>query len=108
MRLTLFLSGLVALLAVASLLIGPAGKSFVFASPETAARWVENARVVGQAERALMATIAPETAAGWKAKKRDKLAVIAGRVVNAAARQADELRRAALLAEADFALTKWA
>ena len=91
-----------------ALLIGPAGKLFAFASPETAARWVENARVVGLAERALMATIEPATAAAWKAKKREKLAIIAGRVVNAAARQADALRRAALLAEADFALAKWA
>lgn len=91
-----------------ALLIGPAGKLFAFASPETAARWVENARVVGLAERALMETIEPATAAAWKAKKREKLAIIAGRVVNAAARQADALRRAALLAEADFALAKWA
>jgi len=91
-----------------ALLIGPAGKLFAFASPETAERWVENARVVGLAERALMATIEPATAAAWKAKKREKLAVIAGRVVNAAARQGDALRRAALLAEADFALAKWA
>lgn len=91
-----------------SLLIGPAGKVFAFASPEGAARWVENARVVGLAERALMASIAPAKAAAWKAKKREKLSVIAGRVVNAAARQGDALRRAALLAEADFALAKWA
>lgn len=91
-----------------ALLIGPAGKLFSFASPETAARWVENARVVGLAERELMAAIEPATAAAWKAKKREKLAVIAGRVVNAAARQGDALRRAALLAEADFALAKWA
>lgn len=89
------------------LLIGPAGKLYAFASPETAARWVENARTVGLAERALMATIPAATAAGWKAKKREKLAIIAGRLVGSALRQGDSMRRAAMLAEADFALAKW-
>src|SRR5574343_63355 len=89
------------------LLIGPAGKLYAFASPETAARWVENARTVGLAERALMATIPAATAAGWKAKKREKLAIMAGRLVGSALRQGDSMRRAAMLAEADFALAKW-
>lgn len=88
-------------------LIGPAGKLYVFVSPETAARWVENARIVGMAERALMESIPAATAAGWKAKKREKLAIIAGRLVGSALRQGDALRRAAMLAEADFALAKW-
>ncbi|MGV1035371.1 MAG: hypothetical protein ACOYBP_09190 [Microbacteriaceae bacterium] len=91
-----------------ALLIGPAGKLYAFASPESAARWVESARVIGRRERDLMETIDPATAAAWKAKKRAKLAVIAGRVVNAAARMIDGGRRAALLAEADFCLEKWA
>lgn len=91
-----------------ALLIGPAGKSFAFVSPESAAAWVEGARVVGLRERVLMAEIEPGTAAAWKARKREKLAVIAGRVVNAAARMEDAARRAALLAEASFALGKWA
>ena len=91
-----------------ALLIGQAGKVFAFVSPESAAAGVEGARAVGLREAALIASIDPATAAGWKVKKRAKLAVIAAHVVNAAARQADAARRAALLAEADFALSKWA
>ena len=90
-----------------ALLIGPAGKVFCFSSPETAARWVDNARNIGEREAALIATIAPEAAAIWKAKKRVKLAVIAGRLVAAAGRCHDAAKRAALLAESDYALSKW-
>lgn len=89
-------------------LIGPAGKVYVFKSPESAAAWVDNARGAGLREAALISTIAPETAAAWKAKKREKLAIIAGRVVDAAARQDDEKKRAALIAESSYCLTKWA
>ena len=89
-------------------LIGPAGKVFAFASPETAGRWVDNAKNIGIRERALIASIDPAAAAIWKAKKREKLAVIAARVVSAAARVSEEKRRAALIAEADYCLSKWA
>lgn len=88
-------------------LIGQAGKVFEFATPENAARWVENARTIGLRERALMLEIDPAAAALWKERKRAKLAKIAGYVVNAAIRQSDGGRRAALLAEAGYCLTKW-
>lgn len=95
------------LLVAGKRLIGPAGKTFEFASPGTAARWAANAKAVGLRERALMAEIEPATAAAWKARKREKLAVIAGRLVDAAAKQADEAKRAALVEEAGYCLVKW-
>lgn len=88
-------------------LIGQAGKVFEFATPENAGRWVENARNIGIRERALMLEIEPAAAALWKERKRAKLAKIAGHVVNAAIRQGDEGKRAALLSEADYCLSKW-
>ena len=88
-------------------LIGQAGKVFAFASSETAARWVENAKNIGAREAALRVTLAIPALASWAAKKREKLAVIAGRVVAAAAKQGDEAKRAALLAESDYCLSKW-
>lgn len=51
-------------------LIGPAGKTYVFASPATAARWIESTRYIGQRERDLIAAIDPAAAALWKARKR--------------------------------------
>lgn len=88
-------------------LIGPAGKIFAFGSPENAVRWVDNARGAGVRERAVIAGIAPETAAAYKEKKRVKLAIIAGRLVTAAGRQSNAAKRAALLAESDYCLSKW-
>ena len=88
-------------------LIGPAGKTFAFGSPENAARWVANAVRVGQVEANLRGSLDAAALASWAAKKREKLAVIAGRVVAAAAKQGDEAKRAALLAESDYCLTKW-
>lgn len=89
------------------LLIGPAGKVYAFKSAESASLWVENARNIGLREADLITRIAAAAAGAWKEKKRAKLAVIAGRVVDAAARQHDEKKRAALLAEADYCLSKW-
>lgn len=88
-------------------LIGPAGKVFAFGSPENAARWVANAVRVGQSEANLRGSLDAAALASWAAKKREKLAVIAGRVVAAAAKQGDEAKRAALLAESDYCLSKW-
>lgn len=88
-------------------LIGPAGKVFAFGSPESAARWVANAVRVGQSEANLRGSLDAAALASWAAKKREKLAVIAGRVVAAAAKQGDEAKRAALLAESDYCLSKW-
>lgn len=89
-------------------LIGPAGKTFAFRSADSAALWVENARNIGLREADLIPGIAAAAALAWKEKKREKLAVIAGRVVDAAARQHDDAKRAALLLEADYCLSKWA
>jgi hypothetical protein len=89
-------------------LIGPAGKVFAFKSAESAALWVENARNIGLREKDLIPRIEAAAAVAWKAKKREKLAVIAGRLVDAAARQSDVAKRAALLAESDYCLSKWA
>lgn len=91
-----------------AVLIGPAGKVFAFASADTAARWVENARNIGEREAALRVSLPVPALASWAEKKREKLAVIAARLVAAAARQADEAKRAALLAESDYCLSKWA
>ena len=88
-------------------LIGPAGKTFAFGSPENAGRWVANAVRAGQAEENLRGSLDAAALASWAAKKREKLSVIAGRVVAAAAKQGDEAKRAALLAESDYCLSKW-
>ena len=88
-------------------LIGPAGKVFAFGSPENAGRWVANAVRVGQVEENMRGSLDAAALASWAAKKREKLAVIAGRVVAAAAKQGDEAKRAALLAESDYCLSKW-
>lgn len=88
-------------------LVGPAGKVFAFGSPENAARWVANAVRVGQSEANLRGSLDAAALASWAAKKREKLAVIAGRVVAAAAKQGDEAKRAALLEESDYCLSKW-
>lgn len=45
--------------------------------------------------------------AAWVEKKRGKLAVVAGRLVAAAAKQSDAAKRAALLDESDYCLAKW-
>lgn len=89
------------------LLIGPAGKTFRFVSPETAARWVDNARNIGIRERSLIASIDPAAAALWKARKREKLAVVAGRLIEAAARQVEPEKQAALILEAEYCQAKW-
>jgi hypothetical protein len=88
-------------------LIGPAGKVYAFSSPESAARWIEAQQYIGGKERDLLDNINPAAAALWKERKRAKLVVIAGRVIEAAARTADAGKRAALVAESDFLLSKW-
>lgn len=88
-------------------LIGPAGKVYAFSSPASAARWIEAQQYIGGKERDLLDSINPAAAALWKERKRAKLAVIAGRVIEAAARTADAGKRAALVAEAGFLLSKW-
>lgn len=89
------------------LLIGPAGKVFFFAGAETAHRWAENARGAGLREVEIIAGLAADRSAAWKARKREKLAVIAARVADAAARQHDDAKRAALVLESSYCLSKW-
>lgn len=89
-------------------LIGPAGKIYAFASQETAARWVEHTRAAGIRQQVVVAAMSPEIAGKWKEKKREKLAVVAARLVSAASKQSDAARRAALVAESDYCLVKWA
>lgn len=95
------------LMVEGAVLIGPAGKTYTFASPESAARWVEHTRAAGLRQLLVVAAMSPEIADNWKEKKREKLAVVADRLVNAAAKQGDAGRRAALVAESDYCLTKW-
>lgn len=88
-------------------LIGPAGKVFAFTTAESAAKWAEITRTLGQRERAIAIGLPGGAAEVFKAGKRVKLAVIAARLVDRAARIPDEARRAALVAEAGFCLAKW-
>lgn len=89
------------------LLIGPGGKVYAFASAATAARWAENAAGAGLREAQIIAGMDVAKRAAWVEKKRGKLAVVAGRLVAAAAKQSDAAKRAALLDESDYCLAKW-
>lgn len=89
------------------ILIGPAGKKYAFASPESMAVWLDNARGAGQREAQIIAALDAQKAAAWKARKREKLAVIAARLVVAATKQSNSAKRRALLAESDYCLSKW-
>jgi hypothetical protein len=88
-------------------LIGPAGKVYEFSSDITAATWAENTLSAGAAELDIYAAMPADRRSAWRDGKRQKLAVIAGRVVDAAARTADIQKQKALIKEADFCLTKW-
>lgn len=89
-------------------LIGHAGKVFDFASPMTAQKWADNAALVGAREAALIVSLDAGVLAGWAAKKRAKLEIIAARLVIAAEKNADAEKRVALLAESSYCLSKWA
>lgn len=89
------------------LLIGPAGKVFSFASEATAARWAENAKGAAIREAQIIAGLPVDQAEAWKARKREKLAMVAYRVAGSAARQKDAAKRAALIAESDYCFLKW-
>ena len=91
-----------------ALLIGPAGKVFEFSSEATAARWAQNAAAAYAAEREIVAAMSAQQRAVWIEKKRAKLETSAARVVAAAGRQQDEEKRAALVAESNELLGRWA
>jgi hypothetical protein len=91
-----------------SVLVGAAGKVFAFSSFGAANSWVmiSTARAVREVE--LAQTMTPEARAVWLAGKRAALEKAARNRINAAARVSDPLIAAALIADADFALSKWA
>lgn len=89
-------------------LIGPAGKVYAFASSQTAEKWAINAGVIGRREVDLLASIDSSVAENWKAGKRARLALVAALLVDAALLQADSAKRAALIAESTYCLSKWA
>lgn len=91
-----------------AVLIGPAGKEFEFKSRAAAQKWAANAAGVAACEASVSARVNPARAAAYAAKKRENLRVIAGYVAMAAARQSDAAKRAALLAESNYCLQKWA
>lgn len=89
------------------ILIGPAGKVYAFSSADSASRWIEHTRAAGIRQYFVVGAMSLMEAEKWKAAKRAKLAVVAGQLVNAAAKMGDAARRAALVAESDFCLAKW-
>lgn len=89
-------------------LIGPAGKTYAFESAASAAVWVDNGKAAALAELSMLAAFDAAMVTAWKTGKSAKLAVIAARVVDAAAKQTDASRLAALLAESNFCFAKWA
>lgn len=89
-------------------LIGQAGGEYQFASPENAAEWIAATRAAGVAEAVIVAGLSPAAAAGYKARKRAKLARRAELCIAAAARQESKGKRRALVVEAGIAAGKWA
>lgn len=88
-------------------LIGPRGKAYRFASPESAARWIERTRAAAVGEAATLAGLSPVVLASWRERKHARAVSYADRLAEAAARQADAGKRAALIEEAGAALAKW-
>ena len=80
-------------------LIGPAGKVFSFRNAEAAAYWVSVNVGARLREASYLQTLPEAQRAAWVEAKRAKLAVIAGRVLDAAARCDSDDIRAALVAE---------
>lgn len=91
-----------------AVLVSTAGKPYVFSSPASFEMWasIAAARVLREVE--LAEAMTPEARAVWLVVKREKLAKEARNRINAAARMADPAIAAALIADADFALEKWA
>lgn len=90
-----------------AVLVSAAGRPFVFSSPASFEMWasIAAARVLREVE--LAEAMTPEARAVWLVSKREKLAKEARNRINAAARMADPAIAAALIADADFALSKW-
>jgi len=90
------------------ILIGPAGKVFAFGSPVSALKWVEVTRNIGVRERAIAASMPADARSIFVERKAEKLALIAARLIAAAAKVTDAGKRAALVAESEYCLSKWA
>lgn len=90
------------------LLMGRAGSVFGFTSTATAARWVQINQDRAALELAALARLTPAEAVVWRAKRRAALDTYAQQIINQAAKQPDAIKRAALIAEANFARAKWA
>lgn len=89
-------------------LVGPAGKVYAFASPESAAMWRDIAEQRSRRELELASGMGESRRAVWLARKRRQLEFDAARRIERAQHVADAGIRAALIADAGFALEKWA
>lgn len=97
-----------ALLVDRRVLIGPAGKIYAFASAESAQKWASHTAAAGLRQQIVIDGLSAPERAEWVAKKRAKLETVAARLVKAAAKQSDQGKQAALIAESDYCLDKWA
>lgn len=96
-----------AVLIGGKVLIGPAGKTYAFASEDSAARWVSHTAAAGARQQTVIDGLGAVERAKWITAKRAKLAMVAGRLVKAAEKQQDAKKHAALIAESDYCLAKW-
>lgn len=88
-------------------LIGPAGKTYAFSSPESAAKWASHTAAAGTRQQTVIDGLGAVERAKWITSKRAKLQILAGRLVKAAEKEPDAKKRAALIAESDYCLAKW-
>lgn len=88
-------------------LVGIAGTPYRFASVETAATWCAAGAAVVIGERATVASLAPEVAARYVVRRREKLRRRAALLVGHAAVQVDVGVQRALLEEAALCERKW-
>lgn len=89
-------------------LIGPAGKTYDFASEASAQKWASHTAAAGLRQQIVIDGLSAPERAKWVAKKRAKLETVAARLVKAAARQSSPCKQAALIEESDYCLSKWA
>lgn len=89
-------------------LIGPAGKVFSFSTAGAADMWAAINKARGVREAELLAGMDAAAAVVYRARKAEALEKVAAAVVNAAGKVADAAIKAALLAESNFLLMKWA
>lgn len=96
------------LLIGGAVLLGRAGGVFGFATPATAARWVQLNQDRAAMELEALALLSAGESDGWKAGRRLVLAEYGRQVVERAAGMQDPDKRAALIAESNFSALKWA